>query len=281
MSQGLSPTMQRRQLGGELRRLRQAAGLTLEAVRKELYFSESKISRIETGRMGAATDDIGRMLELYRVGPEQRAALLKAAEDARRRSWWQAYGDTTIVPLVGLEAAAQRISQYENMTIPALLQTADYARAVIAAERPDYSSERIARLVELRMNRQALLGVDDPPLLSVVLEECVLRRPVGGRMVMWEQLHRLVQAAMLSNVTVQILPITVGEHPGMKGAFTVYRFAEAGASDVVYLEHGGGDHYIESAEQTSQYVDAFDEIRGQALNPEHSIAFATKIVKEL
>jgi transcriptional regulator with XRE-family HTH domain len=267
-----SPTVQRRRLGIELRRLREQAGLTIEKVAVALECSDSKVSRIETGQVSATPRDVRDMLELYEIDRDHRDALIQFARQARQRGWWQAYSDTPIVPLVGLETAAERIQQYEARVVPGLLQTRNYAQSIIRALHPDLSPQQIERWVELRMARQQLLRQDDPPELVVVLEECVLGRPVGGRIAMREQLRLLGEAAMLPAVSLQVLPLTVGEHAAISGAFTILGFSEPDGPDVVYLELEAGDLYIDNTRQVQRYAGAFARLRAAALSPEESAA---------
>jgi transcriptional regulator with XRE-family HTH domain len=276
-----SPTVQRRRLGIELRRLREQAGLTIEQVAVNLECSDSKVSRIETGQVSATPRDVRDMLDLYEIDREKRDALVQVARQARQRDWWEAYSDTLVVPVVGLETAADAIDEYETMAVPGLLQTSDYARAVLRVGRPDLVQQQIDRWVEFRMARQELLTRDRPPAVSVMLEECVLRRPVGGRSTMREQLRHLIEAAELPTLTLQVLPLALGEHVGMNGPFTVYRFSGPEDPDVVYLEHPRGDLYLESAEQVKPYALAFNHLRGLALSPEDSGALIATLAREV
>jgi transcriptional regulator with XRE-family HTH domain len=176
-----SPTVRRRRLGAELRRLREEAGLTIERVAATLECSESKVSRIETGQVGAMPRDVRDMLDLYKVGPEQREALIQIARDARQKGWWHAYTDVPVVPgYVGLEVSAAAIDTFGALLVPGLLQTPEYARTVLEALLPDLSAEQIRRRVELRMARQSILNGEHPPTLRAILDEALLRRPVGG-----------------------------------------------------------------------------------------------------
>jgi transcriptional regulator with XRE-family HTH domain len=275
-----SPTVQRRRLGRELRRLREQAGLTIEQVGLALECSDSKVSRIETGQVSATPRDVRDMLELYKVDRDHQEALIQFARRARKKGWWEAYSDTLIVPLVGLETAANQIRQFENMVVPGLLQTRDYAQRIISKARPDLSPAQKERWVDLRMARKELLSQADPPELSVVLEEYVLRRPVGGRAVMREQLHYLARDVP-ATVRLQVLPLAVGEHPAMSGAFTIYSFAAPDDPDVVYLEHIIGDVYLQSPEEVQRYADAFERLRAAALSPDDSAAFLAAAEREM
>jgi transcriptional regulator with XRE-family HTH domain len=275
------PTVQRRRLGIELRRLREAAGKTIDQVAQVLECSDSKVSRIENGQVSASPRDVRDMLEFYGVQHERRDELVEFARTARRRGWWEAYSDTPLVPLVGLEVAADRILAYEPMAVLGLLQTEGYARSMIRALRPDLSDEQTERWVEFRMARQMLLGQENSPSLDVILEECVLRRPVGRRTVMRKQLQHLLEIAELPDLTLQVLPLATGEHAGMSGAFHIYRFAERTDPDVVYLEHTISDLYLESPDQVERYGATFERLRAVAMTPRRSAAYVSALVDDL
>jgi transcriptional regulator with XRE-family HTH domain len=274
------PTIQRRRLGIELRQLRERSGKTIDEVARVLECSSSKVSRIETGQVGASPRDVRDMLEVYGVQPERRDELVEIARAARKRGWWEAYTDTLVVPLVGFEVAADRILAYEAMVVHGLLQTRDYAWALIHAHRPDLPADQVRRWVEFRMARQDLLGQAAPPTLEVVLEECALRRPVGGRRAMRAQLKHLLEVTDLPNLTLQVLPLGVGEHAAMSGAFTVFRFAERADPDVVYLEHTTSDLYVENHQEVDRYGAAFERLKGAALSPRRSAEFLNMLVDE-
>jgi hypothetical protein len=276
-----SPTVQRRRLGIELRHLREQAGKTIDEVARALECSDSKVSRIETGQVSATPRDVRDLLDLYRISGEQREALVQVARQARQKGWWQAYGDTPVVPLVGLEAAASTIHAYEVLCVPGLLQTMDYARAVTRATRPDLPAGQVERWLELRMARQDLLTQEDPPELGAVLDESVLQRPVGGRRAMRAQLLRLVEAQALPAVNLRVLPFAAGEHAGMSGAFTIFGFSEPSDPDVVYLEHTRSDLYLEGADEVHRYAEAFDRLRAAALDPDGTVALLVRLAKEL
>jgi transcriptional regulator with XRE-family HTH domain len=275
------PTVQRRRLGIELRRLREAAGKTIDEVAKVLECSDSKVSRIENGQVSASPRDVRDMLEFFGVDPERREELVEFARAARKKGWWEAYSDTPAVPLVGLEVAADRILAYEPMVVLGLLQTEGYARSMIHALRPDLSGEQTERWVEFRMARQKLLEQEDAPSLDVILEECVLRRPVGRRAVMREQLQHLVRIAERPNLTLRILPLSTGEHAGMTGAFHIYRFLKRTEPDVVFLEHTISNVYLENNDQVERYNAAFESLRQAALTPRRSAAYVSMLVDDL
>jgi transcriptional regulator with XRE-family HTH domain len=275
------PTVQRRRLGIELRRLREAAGKTIDQVAQVLECSDSKVSRIENGQVSASPRDVRDMLEFYGVEAERREELVEFARRARKKGWWEAYSDTPVVPLVGLEVAADEILDYEATALHGLLQIEDYARAMIRVAQPELQEDQVERWVEFRMARQDLLRRETPPRLEVVLEECALRRPVGGRKVMQAQLQHLLELTALSALNLRVLPLGVGEHAAMSGAFTVYRFANRTDRDVVYLEHATSDLYLENPDQVERYSAAFDQLRRAALGPTQSASVIKTLVSGL
>jgi transcriptional regulator with XRE-family HTH domain len=265
------PTVQRRRLGIELRRLREAAGKTIDEVAHVVECSDSKISRIENGQVSASPRDVRDMLAFYGVDPERREEVVEFARRARKKGWWEAYNDTLAVPLVGLEIAADRILAYEPMVVHGLLQVSDYARALIHAVEPDLSASQLQRRVDLRMARQDLLNRSDPPEYILILEECALRRPIGGSRVLQDQLEHLREmTASRPSLTLQVLPLELGEHPAIEGAFAVYQFFEPAERDVVYIERATNDMYLESPEQVERYGEAFARLQSVALSPAKS-----------
>jgi hypothetical protein len=275
-----SPTIRRRRLGAELRRRREAARVTIEAVADRLECSASKISRIETGHTTATPRDVRDMLEIYGVVGAEAEELVQIAREARQKGWWHPYSTVLTGAYVGLEAAAQSVRAYEQQVVPGLLQNEDYAKAMIRAARPDISAEEVERRVRVRLGRQALLTQDDPVQLWVVLDEAVVSRPVGGDAVMRAQLERLVAAADLPNVTLQVLPFEAGAHAGMDGTFAILGFPEPGDPDVVFAENATGGLFLEKSDELRKYVFIFDHIRAAALRPEESVAMLAKLAEE-
>ena len=273
-----TPTNRRRRLGAELRRLREASGLTIDRVAEALECSQSKVSRIETGQVSATPRDVRDMLELYQVDPALREAMVQIAREARQRGWWHTFVDVPdgVPAYVGLETAATSIDIYMSLIVPALLQTADYARAIIGAVRPDLPRAEIDRRVELRMSRQALLDRDDPPELRVLLDEAVLQRPVGGPAVMAAQLRRLLEDAQRPAVTLRVLPIVTGAHAGMDGPFTIFGFPAPAEPDVIALDSAADALYLEGAEDLRRYRRVFERLLPAALPPEESTAFIAR-----
>ncbi|HZN76493.1 MAG TPA: helix-turn-helix transcriptional regulator [Micromonosporaceae bacterium] len=280
MTERRSPTIRRRRLGLELRRHREAAGVTIDYVAERLECSSSKISRIETGHTGATPRDVRDMLNLYGVRGAECDELVQIARDARMKGWWHPYSQVLTGAYVGLEAAAEEIREYTQQVVPGLLQTEEYARAMIRAARPDIGVEEVDRRVSVRMGRQSLLEADDPVNLWVVLDEAVVSRPVGGDAVMRRQLEHLVEAADLPSVTLQLLPFEAGAHAGMDGTFAILNFPEPADADVVFAENATGGLFLEKTEELRKYRFIFDHIRAAALGPEESVSLIARLAKE-
>lgn len=263
-----------------MRQHREAAGVTIESVAEQLECSASKISRIETGHTMASVRDVRDMLEIYGVSDAERDELIQIAREARQKGWWHPFSTVLTGAYVGLEAAAGSIRAYEQQVVPGLLQTEEYARALIRGARPDITVEEVEKRVRVRRNRQSLLSQDDPIDLWVVLDETVVSRPVGGDATMRTQLEYLVEAADLPNVTLQILPFEAGAHAGMDGSFTILDFPEPGDPAVVYAENATGGLFLEKNDELQKYVFIFDHIRAAAIRPEESVALIAKLAKE-
>jgi transcriptional regulator with XRE-family HTH domain len=276
-----SPTVRRRRLGTELRRYREAAGLTIEAVAERLDCSASKISRIETGHTGASPRDVLAMLSLYRVGERELQDLMEIARQTRQKGWWQPYGAVLTSAYVGFEAAAQSIRSYEAQCVPGLLQTPEYALSVIRAGRVDLSSDDVASRVRVRMARQTLLTQEDPVNFWCVLDEAALRRPVGGSAVMRRQLLRLVDAAGAPNITLQVLPLACGAHVAMEGSFVLLMFPDDADPDTVYVTLATGGVFQEKPEELRRYGEIFERLTTIALAPDDSATFISTIAEEL
>jgi transcriptional regulator with XRE-family HTH domain len=278
---GRSPTVRRRRLASELRGLREAAGLTIEQVAERMEVSSSKISRLETARVSAPPRDVRDLLEIYGVTGEQRETLLSIAREARQRTWLDEYSDLPFAAAADMEGAAASIRIYSALVVPGLLQTVDYARAVLGAIRLDLEEDEIERRVDLRKSRQSLLAREGSRTLWVVLDEAVLRRVVGGPEVMRAQLQRLMEVTALPRLTLQVLPFAAGAHAGLDGEFDLYSFAEAADQDVVFIENTISDLYLESADAIRRYNLLFDHLRAKALDPAHSAEFFARVAKEL
>jgi hypothetical protein len=272
MRQTGSPTVRRRRLASELRRLRERTQLTLEEVAEQLAWSATKVSRIETCRVGVALKDVGRLLDLYEIDGAKKEELIDLARDSRKRGWWQAYSDLSseYTTYIGLEAEAASMRSFASAVLPGLLQTEDYARAVIRSALLISSPGEIERRVEVRMARQRLLVQEESLRLWTVLDEAIIRRPIGGPAVMRSQLERLLDMADLPNVTVQVLPFAVGSHPGTNGAFQIMEFPQPTDPDVVFMENFTGSLYIEREPDVYRYTLIFDHLRAKALDPDDS-----------
>jgi transcriptional regulator with XRE-family HTH domain len=269
-----TPTGRRRRLGAELRRLREEAGLTIDRVAEVLECSPSKVSRIETGQVSATPRDVRDMLGLYRVDDERLEAMVQVAREARQRGWWQKFVDVPdgVPAYVGLEAAATSIDVYMSLIVPALLQTPDYARAVIAAVRPDLPASELDRRVELRLRRQELLDQERPPVIRVLLDDALLRRPVGGPRVMAAQRRRLLADAGRPAITIQVLEVAAGAHAGMDGPFTIFGFHAPAERDVVALDSAADALYLEGPEDVARYRRVFELLLPAARSPGDSAA---------
>ncbi|HEY1624089.1 MAG TPA: helix-turn-helix transcriptional regulator [Streptosporangiaceae bacterium] len=261
------PTAQRLVLGGHLRRLREARGITAEMAAETIRGSHSKISRMEHGRVGFKERDVADLLTLYGViDGEERAALLNLAREANLPGWWHAYSDilpTWVEPYVGLEAAASIIRTYQIQFIPGLLQTDEYARALIGQGSAP-SDEAVARSTELRVSRQEILHGPNAPQLWVVLDEGALRRPVGGRSIIRGQVQHLLTMAEHPSVTIQVLPFSSGAHSAMGGPFTILRFAEPDLQDVVYIEQLTSALYLDKPTEVDSYLEVMEQLCLQA-----------------
>jgi transcriptional regulator with XRE-family HTH domain len=285
MGTGHSPTVRRRRLALELRRLREAARLTCEEVADHLECSASKISRVETGRVSVSPRDVRDMLDLYSVPAGRRESLVQLARDSRQKGWWHAFSDTMspqFATYVGLESAACQIRIYEVSLIPELLQTEDYARAVIRSGMMSSPGEDVERQVALRMARQpAITRTDDPPKVWAVLDEAALRRQVGGTGVMQLQLEHLLARAALPNVAIQVIPFGGAAHPAMGRPFIILAFPERVDTDVVYLEDLTSALYLEDVAEVDRYNVFFNHLRATALSLDDSPVLITSVLKEM
>ncbi len=276
MPRALSPIVRRRELAGRLRSMRQAAGLSIEDVATRLMVSAAKVSRMETGARGVSARDVRDLCGIYGVGDEERERLLTLLRESKQPSWWQQY-DLDYTTYIGLETAATSIVDYESSFVPGLLQTEDYARAVVEAILYDAPSDLIRQRVEARMRRQELLTGDSPPKLWAIIDEAALHRSVGGPDVMRAQLEALADRAALPNVTLQVIPLEVGAHPGMDSTFVLLSLEDV--SDVCYVEGLVGNLYLESPADLARYRRAVDQLRAVALSPRDSVARVSRIAK--
>ena len=278
------PTVLRILLGSQLRKLRESRGVSREAAGWEIRASGSKISRMELGRVGFKERDVADLLTLYQVTDEsERAALLALARQANNPGWWHRYGD--VLPnwfqsYLGLEAAATLIRTYEVQYIPGLLQTPDYARAVVLLGHDGAPPEEIERRVSLRMDRQKILTRPTPPQLWAVLDEAALRRPIGGLRVMRDQVAHLIEISKLPNVTIQLIPFTAGGHAAAGGAFSLLRFPDQDLPDVVYMEQLTSALYLEKRDDVDYYAAAMERLCVEADPPAETTEFLRSLLCE-
>jgi transcriptional regulator with XRE-family HTH domain len=269
-----SPTARGRRLRNELRDYREKAGLTNQDVARMLEWSPSKISRIETGQSRAQTGDVRDLLEIYGVtDPEIIDGLVTLAREAKRRGWWARYSDVFgTASYIGLEAEARTIQTYEPQNIPGLLQTEAYARALVEGGMVHPDQEKVDRRVTGRLARQELLQQEATPEIWVVLDEPVINRPVGGPKVMREQLRHLIELSTAPNsrIAIQILPLALGAHPGLHGAFVVLSFPDQKDRPVVYLESATDGLFLEEEPDIERYTLMFRHLSARALGPEQS-----------
>jgi len=270
-----SPTVKRRRLAAELRRYREQAALTIDDVAERLEWSTAKISRIENARVSVLPRDVKFLLGVYGLsqGEQYIDVLLTLARESRQKGWWHQYGDA--IPdwfevYVGLEAEAANVSSYHAEFIPGLIQTKDYARAVHKAALITATDDEIEQLVSVRMARQELLASTDALQVWLVLNEAVLRRLVGGRAVMHEQLKRLVEVTNLPNMTLQV-----------DGSFRLLGFPDPTDPLVVYIEYQTGALYLEKPQEVSRYTLMFDHLRAASLPVDASRTLIARVADEL
>ena len=270
----------------ELRALREAAGLNSEQAAEELGCSQSKISRLENGKAPASVRDVRDLLNLYGVTDEQqRERLLGMARESRERGWWAQFGPwlpSQFDTYAGLEAAAASIRAYHPDLVHGLLQTEDYARAVLRALRLEDTRESIEKLVEFRMARQAQLArLVNPPRLWMIVEEEVLKRPVGGAAVMQAQLQRILEAAEDPTITIQVLPTARGAHAGHDGSFSIFDFPDPADPEVVYVGALWGQLFIDKPEEVGKYALRFNHLRAAALDIGESADLIAQIARDM
>ncbi|WP_156727392.1 helix-turn-helix domain-containing protein [Streptomyces apocyni] len=261
-------------LGSQLRRLREERGITREQAGYSIRASESKISRVELGRVSFKARDVEDLLTLYGVTAEsERGPLLALAKEANVAGWWHSYSD--VLPgwfqtYVGLEGAASLIRVYEVQFVHGLLQTEAYARAVVLRGSPRLGTAEVERRVALRLERQKALVSERAPRFHCVLDEAALRRPYGDRDVMRGQLEHLIEFSERPNVTLQVMPFSFGGHSGESGSFALLRFPESDLSDVVYLEQLTSALYLDKREEVAQYERVMERLQQDSPGPEQS-----------
>lgn len=282
--QNIGPTARRMILGSQLRRLREEAGVTRQQAGYNIRGSESKISRLELGRVGFKERDVTDLLTMYGVEDStERQTFLDMVKQSNEPGWWRRFGDTMpnwFTDLVGLEEAAARIQIWEPLYVSGLLQIEPYARAIFSHGRPDMADERVDQLVALRMRRQKMFSRPDAPRVWMVLDESVLHRPIGGLKVLKQQIEYLLEMSALPHVSVQILPFTrsglSAEH-----AFSLLRFGEPELPNIAYVEYLTGAHYIEKREEIEKYSRSLDMLAVDSETPDRSRALLAKRRQEI
>jgi transcriptional regulator with XRE-family HTH domain len=277
--QNIGPTARRMILGSQLRRLREEAGITRQQAGYNIRGSESKISRLELGRVGFKERDVTDLLTMYGVEDStERQTFLDMVKQSNEPGWWRRFGETMpnwFTDLVGLEEAAARIQIWEPLYVSGLLQIEGYARAIFSHGRPEMADERVDQLVALRMRRQKMFSRPDAPRVWMVLDESVLHRPIGGMKVLKQQIEYLLEMSALPHVSVQILPFSrsglSAEH-----AFSLLRFGEPELPNIAYVEYLTGAHYIEKREEIEKYSRALDMLAVDSETPERSRALLAK-----
>jgi hypothetical protein len=279
------PAVLRILLGAQLRRLRDDRGISREAAGYEIRASDSKMSRLERGRVGFKERDVTDLLTLYGVrDTAQREALLELARRANAPVWWHNYSD--VVPswfevYVGLEDGASRIRSYEVQFVPGLLQTEEYARAVTMLGHQTAAPNEVERRVQLRMARQQVLTRAGAPQCWAVVDEAALRRPLGGAEVMRRQLERLIEVTTMPNVTLQIVPFHRGGHAAAGGQFSILRFAESDLPDIVYMEQLTSAVYLDKREDVDKYLAVMEQLCVEAAQPNQTVPILKEIISGL
>jgi Domain of unknown function (DUF5753)/Helix-turn-helix domain len=272
-------------LGAQLRRLRETANVTRDDAGYHIRASGSKISRMELGRVSFKERDVTDLLEFYGVDDTaERDKLVQLTREANATPWYQKFQD--VVPdwfhvFVGLEEAAQLIRVYEVQFVPGLLQTEDYARAIVTQGMPGTDADEIERRVALRMGRQKLLTRENPPRYWVIMDEAALRRPMGGREVHIAQIERLIDLVGEPNITLQVMPFRYGGHAAEAGAFTIMRFPETDLPDVVYMEYLTGAHYIDKPEEVERYAAVMERLSVTGTSPDRTREILTSMLKDI
>lgn len=267
---GASLTVRQRELGRRLRQLRYQHGLTVEDVAGQLLCSATKVSRLETGMRRPSLRDVRDLCALYDLGDQTSTELMNLARGAREQGWWTQYVDVSFEPYIGLEAEATAITCYSMYYVPGLLQTEEYARALIKAIAPRIEPEVYEQRVEVRLRRQQLLEQDDRPRYRVLLDEAVLHRRVGGMQVMYAQLSKILEAGKKDQAAVQIIPFDIGAHAAQDSNFVLLEFDEPSVSPVIYVEGLTGSRYIDREADVDRYREAVERLRDSALNQHES-----------
>lgn len=284
MPAGGKPTVRSRRLGAELRKLREAADLTTAQAAQILMCSQPKVSRMETGAVTTRVIDLRALLDHYGIDdPDRRQYLERLARDSNRQGWWEPYGDT-IAPyyeeFIGLEWDAHYIRTRQSTLIPGLLQTTDYARAVMRANPAILKPEKVEKLLEIRRERQSRIENEADLRFHAIVWEPAVTGAVGSTAIHRRQLESLLTMGARDNITVQVLPLSPVEHAGMSGPFVMFSFDRHAKADTVFLENLTSSHYLEKPEELAGYTFVFDALRTAALSSEDSATFIDKLLRE-
>ncbi|GAA0387553.1 helix-turn-helix transcriptional regulator [Microbispora corallina] len=282
---GSGPTALRILLGSQLRKLRESKGISRDEAGHCIRGSESKISRMELGRVGFKERDVADLLALYGVEDEEtRGQVMSLVERANEPGWWHRFNDllpSWFQAYVGLEEAAERIRTYEVQFVPGLLQTKEYARAVITAGAVGAAPEEIARRVDLRLERQRILDGESSPMFWAVIDEAALRRPIGGVEVMRGQIQHLIDLMNQPNVTIQVIPFSFGGHAAEGGAFSILRFADPELPDIVYVEQLASALYLDKREEVDRYGEVMERLCAVSTTPAETVDLLRQIMTDL
>jgi transcriptional regulator with XRE-family HTH domain len=281
MSRRKGISIRQRRVSGELRTLREKRGLSCKDVAAALDCSESKISRMETGERGLYADDVAAILGYLRAPTGLRHELLALVRDGEERNWHEIHGKlpTNWKDLIRFENDATAIYNYESLVIPGLAQTPDYARALMQGIEPGLSDAELENLVAARMTRQVILGRRNAPTVHLLIDEMVLRRPIGAPRMLRAQLQHLLILGERLKVTLQVVPFAVGAHPGLTGPFVILEFAEEPA--LAHMESRGSSSFLEEEEHLASVKVAWRGIRAIALSPEDSARLIASAIDKL
>jgi transcriptional regulator with XRE-family HTH domain len=276
---GTSPTVRQRELGKRLRELRNQHDLTVEDVAEKLLCSATKVSRLETGARRPSLRDVRDLCVLYGVDESTVAEFMNLARGAREQGWWTQYEDLNLDPYIGLEQEATAITCYSMYYVAALLQTGEYARALIRAIAPKMDLQVLEQRVEARLRRQELLDQDNRPRYRVLLDEAVLHRRVGGSALMTAQLDEVLEAGRSDKATIQIIPFNVGAYAVADSNFVLLDFEDSDLSSVVFVEGLTGNQYHERKNDVARYRETLEYLRDCALNPHDSVQYIAEVRK--
>jgi transcriptional regulator with XRE-family HTH domain len=276
-------TVRRRRLAHELRRLREAAGLTCEQVAAQIECSASKVSRMETGKVSVTPRDVRDVTAIYGVPDDLRDSLIQLARESRQEGWWHAYADS-VQPQLAIyldnEGAASEIRIYRGSRIPTLLQTADYAHAMSVTRPTSGPQSEDSQLVPLMMERLRRAGVSKPKVWAV-LDEAALRREIGGRELMRAQIEHLITLSAMPCMFLQVMPFSAGPHLALDTTFAIFTFPDQYDPDIVCAAYTTGALWIEAATEVRSYTGIFHQLQAAALSLNDSAAFMASVLKDL